>query len=407
MPGTVLFTLKDPAEQIALLLNVPAEFTASQVLTEVIDVTSLDCLDKAGQPVRYVLQRKVSGEFLSPHTSIGQAKILRGETVYLHRTVSGDPYGYIGAPDWEDEEDYDDLVDLDFLEDGTPRPATHQEHYWQEVYKFIAAGAYEKALAVLLDRWLVNYKRLKSASGLAFRLAGPSNLTLGAKNAGNELNNPEQENQVLLEAIQNQFLDLINEQVKSTSFETFYNLLQSEAVGVFLNANPDIKDRLVDLLLEASYELSRLYRYQNSRDLAILALHLDPASEMAQTLESLAHQYVTLLATDDRQERLELARAIYQVDSGYGNIGEDLRLFIRQSRGGPAEENAEPALRAETEPPAPMGPEVVIPPALNAFIAPPVKKRQTASFFQRNYLWIMLFFSLVTFILLLMWVLSG
>lgn len=292
MAGSILLHIKDYSEQVSLVLDVPSEFSASQVLLEVIEAINLKCVDNQGQPLRYVLQRQRDNMILPPHGSLSRFHILYGETLYLTRAVTAAEAS------------------------GVPAPAAPPYAY-PEIYRLQAAGCHERALLALLERW-ENFDRLANIAEDGLVNVGLEN-TIATKEA-------------LLPGIEALFHKLVDEQLKSTDFDEFYNLLEADATRHFFEVYPAYLQRFTAMMLNGSYRLAQAFKYQAARDFAVLAVRLDPENEAAQTLESLAQQYVTLLATTDKEERLDLARAIYQADNHYGNIAEDLRLIIQSNR---------------------------------------------------------------------------
>jgi len=321
MAGSILLHLKDYSEQVSLVLNVPGDYSASQLLLEVIEACKLKCMDNQGQPVRYVLQRQRDNAFLPPHGPLNRFHILYGETLYLSRMV---------APE----------------QVQAPRQASSGKVsvlYPAEVYRLQAAGRYEQALLSLLERW-ENFDRLENTGE-----EGVVNLGRDGAVATKESLRP---------GIETLARELVDEQLRSTDFDEFYNVVEAPAARHYFETYPDFRRKFVGMMLDGSYRLAQAFQYQAARDFAVLAVRLDPESEVAQNLENLAQQYVTLLATTDKEERLDLARAIYQADRRYGNIAEDLRLIIQSNRlGRPAADSGTYAM-----PPLPALPAVNLPP---------------------------------------------
>lgn len=295
MAGSILLHLKDYSEQVSLVLNVPGDFSASQLLLEVIEACKLKCMDNQGQPIRYVLQRQRDNAFLPPHGALNRFRILYGETLYLSRMV---------APE-------------QLQPQRPPVSGKIPALYPPEVYRLQAAGRYEQALLTLLERW-ESFERLENTTGDGVVNMGRDDTAAGKEN--------------LRPGIEILARELVDEQLRSTDFDEFYNVVEAPAARRYFEVYPDFRQRFVGMMLDGSYRLAQAFQYQAARDFAVLAVRLDPENEMAQNLESLAQQYVTLLATTDKEERLDLARAIYQADRRYGNIAEDLRLIIQSNR---------------------------------------------------------------------------
>jgi hypothetical protein len=93
----------------------------------------------------------------------------------------------------------------------------------------------------------------------------------------------------------------------------------------------------------SSYILGRGQRYREARDIASLAKKLEPSSDIAVALEWMAQQYLSFQAAIEPEDRLELARSIYAADETYGNIAQDLREVVRQTREGPSKPLGRPA----------------------------------------------------------------
>lgn len=295
MAGSILLHLKDYSEQVSLVLNVPGDYSASQLLLEVIEACKLKCMDNQGQPIRYVLQRQRDNAFLPPHGALNRFHILYGETLYLSRMVAPEKMPVPVQP-------------------GSGKTPVL---YPIEVYRLQAAGRYEQALLSLLERW-ENFDHLENTTG-----DGVVNLARDETVASKENLRPG------IEALAR---ELVDEQLRSTDFDEFYNVVEAPAARHYFETYPDFRRKFGGMMLDGSYRLAQAFQYQAARDFAVLAVRLDPNNEIAQNLESLAQQYVTLLATTDKEERLDLARAIYQSDRRYGNIAEDLRLIIQSNR---------------------------------------------------------------------------
>ncbi len=295
MAGSILLHLKDYSEQVSLVLNVPGDYSASQLLLEVIEACKLKCMDSQGRPMRYILQRQRDNAFLPPHGALNRFHILYGETLYL-------------APMATPEQ---------LQPPARPLSGKIPVLYPAGVYRLQAAGRYEQALLSLLERW-ENFDRLENTAE-----DGMINLGLDETAATKESLRP---------GIEELARELIGEQLRSTDFDEFYKVVEAPAARRYFEAYPDFRQKFVGMMLDGSYRLGQAFQYQAARDFAVLAVRLDPANEMAQNLESLAQQYITLLATTDKEERLDLARAIYQADRRYGNIAEDLRAIIQSNR---------------------------------------------------------------------------
>ena len=89
------------------------------------------------------------------------------------------------------------------------------------------------------------------------------------------------------------------------------------------------------MLTRGSYMLGRQQRYTEARDFATLAKKLEPGNDIATALEWMAQTYLSFKATVEPEDRLELARSLYAADETYGNIAQDLRDAVKETREGP------------------------------------------------------------------------
>lgn len=391
MSQTVLIKVSGGSElksqaPVSLLLDVPLSYTSAKLLYEIIKACDLNYLNSAGGAIRYVLQRSEDGEILSPHATFAHLQLLRGENLCLRKAINvlaeaSPDFKHIDLTDYEDFE-----IDNEF----------QLPEYQKEACLYEACGAYEKAIEVLARRWEECYKRRNV-------------LTVNTLKGSANFNPNNQELEQLRDQIANLMETLVDGQLVVTQFEEFYELLQQSSTKLFFATYPDIRTHFVKRLLLGSRQLAQRQAYQNSRDFAVLARQLDPENEVALSLESLAHQYVTLETTTDVEERHSLAHAIYQIDSSYGTIAEDLRNIVKEARSNLYQTAAAPtsAQIAPSSNVAVMSAPTLTPSATAPVTTFYVENKGYRKPFRLNFIWLMIIFALLLFILMFVWLLTS
>ena len=301
-----------------VVVEVPADYRVYQLIIDLLQAYELEFLARNGEVVHYQLRfLDPARSALLPQLTFAQAKVLRASRLMLHRVGATQELVYTGPANG----DYETLpinenasLEEQLDEEDAARVAPSGD-YRQQVALFRAAGAYERAALALLERWQEVRGRLRLTPALLGR-AGASD--------------PEAE--ALARQLWEITARIVEAQLQVTHFEDFYAVLQAPQMSAFSQAYPQWKAELLDHLARGSYWLGQQTRYQDARDLAMLAVHFDEKFEAAHTLENLANQYATFHASDDPEERLELARSIYQSDPGYGKIADDLREALKANR---------------------------------------------------------------------------
>lgn len=414
MASLIPVIINDTGGTPLLTLNVPVEYTVAQLLVELIESSQLDWIDHSGRTICYELIRTANQTVLAPHIVFGQLGMLRGETLVLRRSLtrhSIPPYvrQILQAENRESDED------LDYVGNRAPvaqATAPKLGEYWKEAFRFEAVQAYEKAIGGLVRQWyelalgyLIQPKRDNSFTQTSIRLRPTTIMQALEPGRAAEI-------EALTAEIKSLFGILLQEQLELANYDELHKLLQDDAMQGLLDTDPIWQRQLITLLTRSSYTMAGKFRYQAARDFAALAVILDPGDQLASTLEWIAQQYLSFQSMSDMEERLETARAIFQADESYGNIANDLRELVRQSRD--RRPPLEPAGRPlETGPRNYAGPPQyapAAPPAYNPafpFYGAPPPRPSKVSFIQKYYLWVMAFLFVIAVLVLAYWILTS
>jgi hypothetical protein len=131
------------------------------------------------------------------------------------------------------------------------------------------------------------------------------------------------------------FRESLGSLMSISGYEPFAKVLALPATEAFLNGSRQFRGELIEMLTRGSYMLGRQQRYMEARDFATLAKKLEPGNDIATALEWMAQTYLSFKAAVEPEDRLELARSIYAADETYGNIAQDLRDAVKETREGP------------------------------------------------------------------------
>ena len=173
---------------------------------------------------------------------------------------------------------------------------------------FTAAGQDKRAFSALLTQW---QKLSKQRAFQATNNSGLATLKTEIK-------------LLSLQAIQRQTSDI--------NYERLFEAFTAQSYQVFLKAAPDWKAVLIDLLCKTSYKSGKAQQYREALVFASLAREMDSSCELAESLTRLGLIYIEFLIADDTEVRAEKARLILELDPDYGNIRQDSKKLISQSK---------------------------------------------------------------------------
>jgi len=280
MTNSITLIIRDIEEKTNNVLDIPATFTAAQVLGDLIQSIGLPVSDNQRRPLRYHLQRKKNRQLLPPSSPLGEGGLMRGEVLLIYSEV---PPPVI----------FDKPSGLIF-----PELAQFWPEKWSEIQRWQAAGAFDRAILALLSLWLELRNHSVERGGLRFNHVSAYLTELFAR--------------------------FIFDQLRLADFDNFFEVLQSKEAGLFFAENPAAAQQSAKYLLMVSYRLATNQQYLRSHEAAILALQLEPNNAAAHQLEELGRAYVTVQASTDPEEKLQLAETIFELDPDYGNIQRDL-----------------------------------------------------------------------------------
>ncbi len=280
MTNSITLIIRDIEEKTNNVLDIPANFTSAQVLGDLIQSIGLPVNDNQRRPLRYHLQRKKNRQLLPPSSPIGENGLMRGEVLLI--------YSELPSPVV-----FDKPSGLVF-----PELAQEWPEKWAEIQRWQAAGAFDRSIVALLSLWLDLRNHTVERGELRFNHVSAYVTELFAR--------------------------FIFDQLRLPDFDNIFELLQSKEAGLFFTENPAAAQQLARYLLMVSYRLGANQQYLRSHEAAILALQLEPNNAAAIQLEELGRAYVTVQASTDSEEKLQLAESIFEIDSEYGNIRRDL-----------------------------------------------------------------------------------
>jgi hypothetical protein len=333
MPTLVPVMIKDPSGALLLTLNVPLEYTAARLLADLVEASDLDLVEPAGTLLRYELTR-TTGQPIPAHATFFTTGLLRGESLLLRQVRTGRkaPRPALQAlhqARLELEEDLD-YVDNRAFHKPDSAPAAS---YWKDALRWQVCQSYEPALQILLEKRQELIDSLNNTATMSGRYgpggSGAALLAADPVQTRNEL-------AVLTTEIKTLFRESLGSQMSIAGYEPFAELLALPATEAFLRTDRPFRAELIEMCTRSSYILGRGQRYREARDIASLAKKLEPSSDIATALEWMAQQYLSFQAAIEPDDRLELARSIYAADETYGNIAQDLREVVRQTREGPS-----------------------------------------------------------------------
>ncbi|HEX2913515.1 MAG TPA: EsaB/YukD family protein [Chloroflexia bacterium] len=293
MTSYITTIIRDPQEVTSNILDIPADYPVYRIIEDLIEGIGLDITDQNSQVLRYYLTRKRDNKRMLPSTTLAQARILRGEVFIISHTIPQELiFNRNIAASYR-------RASMNFS--NTPRLL--------EAQRLQAAGAYGKALAILLNLWATRFQKQRGAT------AELSDVTITLNQLGAYINEL--------------FMRFIQDQLELVDFESFFETLQVDEAQLFFREHPNYSALCVDALMTVSDKLAQQQDYTHAHEAAILALQLDPENAQATALANLAHTYTIMLACEDSEERLDLALAIAEANPRYGKIQQDL-LQLRQ-----------------------------------------------------------------------------
>ncbi len=333
MPTLVPLMIKDPSGALLLTLNVPLEYTAARLLADLVEASDLDLVEPTGTLLRYELTR-TTGKTIPAHSNFFTTGLLRGESLILRQVRTGRkaPRPALQAlhqARLELEED------LDYIDNRTSQKqaSTQVNSYWKDALRWQVCQSYEPALKILLEKRQELIDSLNTSmqmSGRAYQgSSGAAVLAADPAWTRNEVATLTGESKML-------FREALGNQMTISGYEPFAELLALPATEAFLKADRPFRAEIIEMCTRGSYLLGRNQRYKEARDFATLAKKLEPSNEIATALEWMAQQYLSFKAAVEPEDRLELARAIYAADETYGNIAQDLRQVVQETREGPS-----------------------------------------------------------------------
>lgn len=416
MPTLVPVMIKDPSGALLLTLNVPLEYTAARLLAALVEASDLDLVEPAGNLLRYELTR-TTGKPIPAHATFFTTGLLRGESLVLRQIRTGrkaprPALQTLHQARLELEEDLDYIDNRASQNHASAQAAT----YWKEALRWQVCQSYEPALQILLEKRQELIDSLENTATMRGR-PGP-----GGSGAALMTADPAQTRQelaTLTAEIKTLFRESLGSQLSIAGYEPFAELLALPATGAFLNADRPFRAELIEMATRSSYILGRSQRYQEARDFATLAKKLEPANELATALEWMAQQYLSFQAAVEPDDRLELARSIYAADETYGNIAQDLREVVRQTREGPSKPLGRPGLgglgglssqgQGYGYPPGPP-PGYGYPPGYGGMVgvglSGPAAAPRKRSLIQTVYPWVFGFLVIFTLAVLTYWILT-
>ena len=335
MPATVPVMIKDPSGNLLLTLNVPLEYTPARLLSDLVEASDLDLVEPTGTLLRYELGR-TDGKLIPAHANFFNTGLLRGETLVLRQVRTGRkaPRPALQAlhqARLELEEDLDYIDNRNSQKQpANPNPGNS---YWKEALRWQVCQSYEPALQVLLEKRQELIESLNNQPQMGSRNyqgnGGAAVLTADPAWTRNEV-------ATLTGEIKTLFRECLGQQMSIAGYEPFARLLSLPATEVFFKTDRQFRSEVIEMCSRSSYMLGRQQRYMEARDMATVAKKLDPGNEIATALEWMAQQYLSFKAAVEPDDRLELARSIYAADETYGNIAQDLREVVRETREGPS-----------------------------------------------------------------------
>ncbi|MDB5078786.1 MAG: hypothetical protein JWP00_710 [Chloroflexi bacterium] len=333
MPTLVPVMIKDPSGALLLTLNVPLEYTAARLLADLVEASDLDLVEPTGTLLRYELAR-TDGKPLPAHTTFFTTGLLRGEALFLRQIRTGRkaPRPALQAlhqARLELEED------LDYIDNrASQKPENAQAvSYWKDALRWQVCQSYEPALQILLEK---RQELIDSLNTLTQPTNRPYQGGSGAALLAPDPTQIRNDLAILTGEIKTLFREALGSQMTISGYEPFAELLALSATEAFLKADRAFRAELMEMFIRGSYLLGRSQRYKEARDFATLAKKLEPDNEIATALEWMGQQYLSFQAAIEPEDRLELARSIYAADETYGNIAQDLREVVRQTRDGPS-----------------------------------------------------------------------
>lgn len=330
MPSLIAVMIKDPGGNLLLTLNVPLDYTPARLLADLVEASDLDLVEPSGNLLRYELTR-TDGKTIPTHQNFFTVGLLRGESLILRQIRTGRraPRPALQALQQarlELEED------LDYIDNrASQRQQTNQPvSYWKDALRWQVCQLYEPALQILLEKRQELIDSLNNPPPSSNRGGGGGTAVLTADPAWtrNEIG-------LLTNEIVMLFREALGSQLSISGYEPFEKMLNLPATVVFFNGSRQFKDEVIEMLTRGSYMLGRQQRYMEARDFATLAKKLAPGNDIAVALEWMAQTYLSFKAAVDPEDRLELARSIYGADETYGNIANDLREAVKETREGP------------------------------------------------------------------------
>jgi hypothetical protein len=325
--------IKDPSGALLLTLNVPLEYTAARLLADLVEASDLDLVEPSGTLLRYELTR-ATGQPIPAHATFFTTGLLRGESLVLRQVRTGRkaPRPALQALHQARLELEEDLDYIDNRASHRPEAAPAAS-YWKDALRWQVCQSYEPALQILLEKRQELIDSLNNTATISGRYgAGGSGAALLAADPAQTRN----ELALLTAEIKTLFRESLGNQMSIAGYEPFAELLALPATEAFLKADRPFRAELIEMCTRSSYILGRGQRYREARDIASLAKKLEPSSDIAIALEWMAQQYLSFQAAIEPEDRLELARSIYAADETYGNIAQDLREVVRQTREGPS-----------------------------------------------------------------------
>lgn len=334
MHSLVPIMIKDPGGNLLLTLNVPLEYTPARLLADLVEASNLDLVEPSGTLLRYELTR-TDGKTIPAHVQFFTTGLLRGESLILRQVRTGRraPRPALQALQQarlELDEDLDYIDNRNSQRQSSNNPANA---YWKDVLRWQVCQSYEPALQILLE------KRQELIDSLN-NMPQPNNNRnyQGGGNAAVLTADPawtHNEVQTLTGEIKTLFRECLGQQMSIAGYEPFANLLALPATEVFFKTDRQFRAEVIEMCTRSSYLLGRNQRYMEARELATVAKKMDPDNEIATALEWMAQQYLSFKSAVEPEDRLELARSIYAADESYGNIANDLREVVRETREGP------------------------------------------------------------------------
>ena len=333
MPSLIPVMIKDPSGNLLLTLNVPLEYTSARLLSDVVEASDLDLVEPSGNLLRYELAR-TDGKPIPTHANFFNVGILRGESLILRQIRTGrraprQALQALQQARLELEEDLDYIDNRASQRQLTTQPVT----YWKDALRWQVCQLFEPALQILLEKrqeLIEQFNSMAARNNRGYQGGGGGAAVLTADPAWlrNEIGTLTNEIVLL-------FRESLGGLMSISGYEPFSKLLELPATEAFLKEAPQFKAELIDMLTRGSYMLGRQQRYMEARDFASLAKKLAPGNDIATALEWMAQTYLSFKASVDPEDRLELARSIYGADESYGNIANDLREAVKETREGP------------------------------------------------------------------------